>query len=92
MFPDRRITSPQIETVKSILEEWSVAYSVSESFPNRVVVKLKASLILLIVQMERIFPDLDLHMYVMVSAPPMPNGIADWAGYMSFTEHPDADL
>ena len=42
--------------------------------------------------MERIFPDLDLRMYVMVSAPTMPNGIADWAGYMSFIEHPDADL
>ena len=34
---------------------------------------------------------LKVGMYVVVSATPMPNGIEDWAGYMSFIEHLDAD-
>ena len=37
-------------------------------------------------------PWLQANIRVMISTTPMPNDIADWSGYMSFTEHPETDL
>lgn len=83
------MTKRQADEANTVLQpDW--AYGLEECFET-VIVDEAQLLKSLAAQGALALQWLRARMYVMVSATPMPNGIIDWAGYMAFIEHPDAN-